>query len=89
MAKTMVMKKEILLNSSVQAPVGVHQGQEFYRPKQVAELLGISMRTYLLYNEGIHWSEAGARGQRHSEGCAFVSLYFQSTVLCHYGELGL
>ena len=46
MAKTMVKKKETLLNSSVQAPVGVNQGQEFYRPKQVAELLGISMRTY-------------------------------------------
>ena len=46
MAKTMVKKKETLLNSSVQAPVGVSQGQEFYRPKQVAELLGISMRTY-------------------------------------------
>ena len=46
MAKTMVEKKETLLNSSVQAPVGVSQGQEFYRPKQVAELLGISMRTY-------------------------------------------
>lgn len=42
----MVKKKEALLNSSVQAPVGVSQGQEFYRPKQVAELLGISMRTY-------------------------------------------
>lgn len=46
MAKTMVKKKETLLNSSVQALVGVSQGQEFYRPKQVAELLGISMRTY-------------------------------------------
>ncbi len=46
MAKTMIKKKETLLNSSVQAPVGVNQGQEFYRPKQVAELLGISMRTY-------------------------------------------
>lgn len=46
MAKTMVKKKETLLNSSLQAPVGVNQGQEFYRPKQVAELLGISMRTY-------------------------------------------
>lgn len=46
MAKTMVKKKETLLNSSVQAPFGVNQGQEFYRPKQVAELLGISMRTY-------------------------------------------
>ena len=46
MAKTMIKKKETLLNSSVQAPVGVSQGQEFYRPKQVAELLGISMRTY-------------------------------------------
>lgn len=45
MAKTMV-KKKTLLNSSLQAPVGVNQGQEFYRPKQVAELLGISMRTY-------------------------------------------
>ena len=42
----MVKKKETLLNSSVQALVGVSQGQEFYRPKQVAELLGISMRTY-------------------------------------------
>lgn len=46
MAKTMVKKKETLLNSSVQAPVEVSQGQEFYRPKQVAEFLGISMRTY-------------------------------------------
>lgn len=39
-------EKKTLLNSSLQAPVGVNQGQEFYRPKQVAELLGISMRTY-------------------------------------------
>ena len=46
MAKTMVKKNETLLNSSVQPPFGVNQGQEFYRPKQVAELLGISMRTY-------------------------------------------
>lgn len=38
--------KETLLNSSVQASVGVSQRQEFYRPKQVTELLGISMRTY-------------------------------------------
>ncbi|MGN1253875.1 MAG: helix-turn-helix transcriptional regulator, partial [Prevotella sp.] len=42
----MVKKKETLLNSSVGAPIEVSQGQEFYRPRQVAELLGISMRTY-------------------------------------------
>ena len=42
----MVKKKETLLNSSLGVLVGVSQGQEFYRPKQVAELLGISMRTY-------------------------------------------
>jgi predicted DNA-binding transcriptional regulator AlpA len=46
MAKTMVKKKETLLNSSLGGPIEVSQGQEFYRPKQVAELLGISMRTY-------------------------------------------
>lgn len=46
MAKTMIKKKETLLNSSLGGPIGVSQGQEFYRPKQVAELLGISMRTY-------------------------------------------
>ncbi len=42
----MVKKKETLLNSSLGGPIGVSQRQEFYRPKQVAELLGISMRTY-------------------------------------------
>ncbi len=46
MAKTMVKKKETLLNSPLGGPIGVSQGQEFYRPKQVAGLLGISMRTY-------------------------------------------
>lgn len=71
MAKTMIKKKETLLNSSVQAPVGVSQGQEFYRPKQVAESAR-HQHEDLLYN-GKPWQGAsrqalGARDGRRKKG---------------------
>ena len=39
-------KNETQLNSSGGSEVNVSPRQEFYRPRQVAELLGISLRTY-------------------------------------------
>ena len=42
----MVKKNETQLNSSGGSVVSVGSRQEFYRPRQVAELLGISLRTY-------------------------------------------
>ena len=39
-------KNETQLNSSGGSVVNVSSRQEFYRPRQVAELLGISLRTY-------------------------------------------
>lgn len=39
-------KNETQLNSSGGSVVNVSSRQEFYRPQQVAELLGISLRTY-------------------------------------------
>ena len=43
---TMGKKNETQLNSSGGSVVNVSSRQEFYRPRQVAELLGISLRTY-------------------------------------------
>ena len=43
---TMGKKNETQLNSSGGSEVNVSPRQEFYRPRQVAELLGISLRTY-------------------------------------------
>lgn len=43
---TMGKKNETQLNSSGGSVVNVSSRQEFYRPQQVAELLGISLRTY-------------------------------------------
>ena len=39
-------KNETQLNTTGGSVVNVSSRQEFYRPRQVAELLGISLRTY-------------------------------------------
>lgn len=43
---TMGKKNETQLNSSCGSVVNVSSRQEFYCPRQVAEMLGISLRTY-------------------------------------------
>lgn len=63
-------KNETQLNTTGGSVAGVGSRQEFYRPRQVAEMLGISLRTYytMVSRGKLHPVKLGTRDGRRTEG---------------------